>query len=98
MLSKIFATVISYPYQIIRARLQNQTTTHETKKMNLDPHSSNRVIYKGVIGTVKTVFQREGISGFYRGLFINVLRVLPGTCVTFVVYEGVVKVLREKVE
>ncbi|KAK6200278.1 putative mitochondrial flavine adenine dinucleotide carrier protein [Scheffersomyces amazonensis] len=30
-----------------------------------------------------------GIKGFYKGLSANIVRVLPATCVTFVVYESV---------
>jgi hypothetical protein len=30
----------------------------------------------------------ESIFGFYKGLAPNVLRVLPGTCTTFLVYEN----------
>jgi hypothetical protein len=32
--------------------------------------------------------RREGVRGFYKGLGSNILRVLPATCVTFVVYES----------
>ncbi len=34
------------------------------------------------------------MRGFYRGLATNLVRVLPGTCVTFVVYENIAWVLR----
>lgn len=36
------------------------------------------------------VFDRaEGLLGFYKGVAPNVIRVLPGTCITFLVYETV---------
>lgn len=38
--------------------------------------------------------RNEGLRGFYKGMGINIIRVLPGTCVTFGVYEAVSKVLR----
>ncbi len=31
----------------------------------------------------------RGLAGFYRGLATNLVRVVPGTCVTFVVYENI---------
>jgi solute carrier family 25 folate transporter 32 len=34
------------------------------------------------------------VRGFYRGLATNFVRVLPGTCVTFVVYENIAWLLR----
>ena len=29
----------------------------------------------------------EGLRGFYKGLFVSLIRVLPATCLTFIVYE-----------
>ncbi|RUS15928.1 mitochondrial carrier domain-containing protein [Jimgerdemannia flammicorona] len=71
--SKIFATVSTYPYQVIRARLQNQRT---------------KIKYAGVLDTIRKIYWAEGLVGFYKGLAPNVIRVLPGTCITFLVYEN----------
>lgn len=79
--SKIFATVCTYPYQVIRSRLQNQ---------RLD-----NIIYHGVIDTIRKVYAKESFSGFYKGLAPNIIRVLPGTCITFAVYEGLSKKFKE---
>lgn len=40
--SKIFATIITYPYQLVRARLQYQRT---------------EIKYNGVIDTIKKVYR-----------------------------------------
>ncbi|RIA86358.1 solute carrier family 25, member 32-like protein [Glomus cerebriforme] len=71
--SKTFATIITYPYQVVRARLQNQRVA---------------IKYTGVTDTIKKVYKAESILGFYKGLAPNVIRVLPGTCTTFLVYEN----------
>jgi len=71
--SKMFAGSITYPYQVVRARLQ----TYDAPKR-----------YKGAWDVVKQVFRNEGLIGFYKGLGPNVVRVLPSTCVTFLVYEN----------
>ncbi|KAI7685782.1 hypothetical protein KC353_g20778, partial [Hortaea werneckii] len=42
----------------------------------------------GAMDVVRQVFQREGVTGFYKGLGPNIIRVLPSTCVTFLVYEN----------
>ena len=40
------------------------------------------------------VSRYEGMRGFYKGLWPNVLRVTPACCVTFLVYEKTVSMLR----
>ncbi|KAJ1923739.1 mitochondrial FAD carrier protein flx1 [Tieghemiomyces parasiticus] len=70
--SKVFATVCTYPYQVIRTRLQNQITD---------------IKYTGVLDAITKIYHHEGLLGFYKGLGPNIVRVLPGTCITFVVYE-----------
>lgn len=72
-LSKIFAGSITYPYQVIRARLQ--TYEAETR-------------YKSARDVVGKVWRREGVRGFWKGLGPNLVRVVPSSCVTFLVYEN----------
>lgn len=71
-LAKLFAGSITYPYQVIRARLQMY-------------HAEQ--LYEGATDVVAQVWKREGLSGFYKGLAPNLLRVMPSTWVTFLVYE-----------
>jgi solute carrier family 25 folate transporter 32 len=37
---------------------------------------------------ISQIWAQEGIAGFYKGLGPNLLRVLPSTWVTFLVYEN----------
>jgi len=73
--AKIFAGTVTYPYQVIRSRLQT--------------YHSEKLYGKGIIGVGTKIWREEGLRGFYRGLGTNVLRVLPATWVTFLVYENV---------
>ena len=77
-LSKIFAGLITYPHQLVRARLQTY-----------DPSATTHVRGPGIGSLIKMVWQNEGPTGFYKGLVPNLLRVVPSTCVTFLVYENV---------
>lgn len=72
-LSKVFAGCATYPYQVIRSRLQ----TYEAQ-----------LLYRGAIDATAQIWAREGLSGFYKGLGPNLFRVLPSTWVTFLVYEN----------
>lgn len=72
--SKVFAGSITYPYQVVRARLQTYDAGEK---------------YRGAWDVMRKVAKREGIQGFYKGMGPNIVRVLPSTCVTFLVYENV---------
>ncbi|KAA0702675.1 Mitochondrial folate transporter/carrier [Triplophysa tibetana] len=75
-LSKIFAVATTYPYQVIRARLQDQ-------------HNK----YDGALDVIGRTWRNEGLSGFYKGMVPNLIRVTPACCITFVVYENVSRYL-----
>ena len=47
-----------------------------------------RLVRTGAWDVVGKVFKNEGLAGFYKGLAPNIVRVLPSTCVTFLVYEN----------
>jgi len=78
-ISKLGALAITYPYQVIRSRLQNNATTH---------------LYPTIPAAIRRTWTEESVRGFYRGLGANLVRVLPGTCVTFVVYENLAWLLK----
>ena len=80
-LSKLIAGAVTYPYQVVRSRLQ----TYEAQRT-----------YRGVFDVMAQVSRQEGVKGFYKGLVPNTLRILPSTCVTFVVYENMKNVLLSK--
>ncbi|KAK3906420.1 mitochondrial carrier domain-containing protein [Staphylotrichum tortipilum] len=73
--SKLVAGAATYPLQVLRSRLQN--------------YDAEQQFGKGVSGVVRKLWREEGIRGFYRGVMPGVVRVLPATWVTFLVYENV---------
>ncbi|KAJ9612327.1 mitochondrial FAD carrier protein flx1 [Cladophialophora chaetospira] len=76
-LSKTFAGTLTYPHQLVRARMQTY-----------DPSAITYVRGPGLVALIKQIWVNEGLVGYYKGLFPNLLRVVPSTCVTFLVYEN----------
>ncbi|KAK0535741.1 mitochondrial FAD carrier protein flx1 [Tilletia horrida] len=77
--AKMIAITITYPYQVVRSRIQNHSTAH---------------LYPNIPTCIRLTYANEGLRAFYKGMAANAFRILPGTCVTFVVYENVSWTLR----
>ncbi|KAG0147962.1 hypothetical protein CROQUDRAFT_76057 [Cronartium quercuum f. sp. fusiforme G11] len=85
-IAKLSAISITYPYQVIRSRLQSQLYINPT---NINKSIiNNKTHYHSIPHCISQTYYNEGIKAFYKGLGTNAIRVLPGTCVTFLVYEN----------
>ncbi|KAA8542040.1 hypothetical protein F0562_023192 [Nyssa sinensis] len=69
-----------YPLQVIRTRMQAQ-------------RSDTSTAYKGMSDVFWRTLQHEGFRGFYKGLFPNLLKVVPAASITYLVYETMKKSL-----
>ncbi|KAK1363923.1 calcium-binding mitochondrial carrier protein SCaMC-1-like [Heracleum sosnowskyi] len=69
-----------YPLQVVRTRMQAQ-------------RSSSTTAYTGMSDVFRRTFQLEGLRGFYKGLFPNLLKVVPAASITYLVYETMKKSL-----
>ncbi|KAL6843601.1 hypothetical protein ACP4OV_026663 [Aristida adscensionis] len=84
--SKVAAILLTYPYQVVRARLQQRPGTDGTPKYSNSWHVMKE--------TANMCLRYEGIRGFYRGITSNLLKNLPAASLTFVVYENVIKLFK----
>lgn len=80
-ISKVVASTVSYPHEILRTQLQIQRSA---------PHAAD---HKGLVDIIVNIWRTKGISGFYSGLSTNIIRVIPASAVTFLSYEMIVKYL-----
>jgi solute carrier family 25 folate transporter 32 len=79
-LSKMSASLISYPHEVIRSRMMDS-------RVNV-----------GFFKTCSTILAQEGLLGFYTGLQVTMIRVIPNTCVTFLSYELVLRWARAQID
>lgn len=74
-MAKTVAGAFTYPYQVLRSRLQM--------------HNSETTFGHGLRQIIGRMWREEGLRGFYKGVGPNLIKVLPATWVTFLVYENV---------
>lgn len=74
-LAKVVAGAVTYPQQVLRSRLQT--------------YDADARFGRGIVNVVGRIWREEGVRGFYRGITTGVVRVMPATWVTFLVYENV---------
>ncbi|CAH1756103.1 12859_t:CDS:2 [Entrophospora sp. SA101] len=77
--SKMAASLATYPHEVVRTRLQNQT---------VKPFK-----YKGVWNAIKLINQEEGLMAFYKGMSTNLLRTVPSSALTILIYEILIRKL-----
>ncbi|XP_034542904.1 calcium-binding mitochondrial carrier protein SCaMC-1 [Notolabrus celidotus] len=64
----------SYPLALIRTRMQAQASVKGAPKPSM-------------LALIRNIITKEGVSGLYRGISPNLLKVIPAVSVSYVVYE-----------
>ncbi|GFE55561.1 mitochondrial carrier protein [Babesia ovis] len=77
------ALSIVFPGDTVRKRMMNNAISNENQ------------LYRNARHCVKSIFQSEGISAFYHGMFPSLLKSLPSGAVQFVTYEVLKHLLKQ---
>lgn len=73
--------VITCPLDVIKTKLQGQGGFRKNRA-----GTAKELMYKGMVGTARTIWRDEGLKGMYRGLGPIILGYLPTWAVWFSVY------------
>jgi len=66
---------LTYPFDVLR------------RKMQVSGMPGGSIKYRGAIDALRSVLKVEGVSGLYRGLWPNLLKVAPSIATSFFTYE-----------
>lgn len=79
--SSTLGQLCSYPLALVRTRLQAQVIS--TSKLETERGNPNHTM----IGVFKRIIATEGMTGLYRGVTPNFIKVLPAVSISYIVYE-----------
>lgn len=89
-LSKIIAATVTYPYQVVKSRLQQREALPEIEQ--LARGRKTKAKYSGTFDCLRKIWINEGLRGYFKGLIPNVLRVAPSAALTLLLYEECLKI------
>lgn len=85
MMAGVVSTILTNPFDIIRARMQYGVFMKEESKR-----------YKNVREGVRKIYRLEGLQGFMKGLGPRLMRKPLSNSLSFVIYEGFHKAINKK--
>ena len=86
-LSKVVATVLTYPYIVIKARMQAKHSSHKQQGIAAKE--------KSMVEMMSRIVQREGFAGLYRGVGLKLYQSVLTAAILFGSKEPLVRITRD---
>ncbi|GAV56792.1 Mito_carr domain-containing protein [Cephalotus follicularis] len=80
-LAKLGATLVTYPLNVVKSRLQAKQVTTGDKRHH----------YKGTLDAIMKMIHFEGFSGFYKGMSTKIVQSVLAAAVLFMIKEELVR-------
>jgi solute carrier family 25, member 33/36 len=77
--SKLLASALTYPHEVIRTRMREQKGK-----------DVSQLKYRGILQCAKLILKEEGARGLYGGLGVHLLRTVPNAAILLFVVESMV--------
>lgn len=78
------AEAVVYPLEVIKRQIQLQTTNGVRTTVAV----CNNGVNSSILQACSTIFRTQGMGGFYAGVFLNSMQVLPSAALSYFTYEA----------
>lgn len=82
-IAKAIATVVTYPYQVVKSRQQVDTSTAEKSLSMME--------------LIRKMYKEEGFTTFFRGMGVKLSQTVTNAAVMFIIYEKVLLLVKKMI-
>lgn len=90
--SSALVSVIGFPTEVVRVRLQAQEMSCQNSGGGASGTSPGHPKYSGATDAFRTIFRAEGIAGLYRGLSASLVRTVPNSAIGLLTFETLLQI------